>query len=108
MNKNKRGRYSMHDHSTFRDSIIYQLRELVTGQLSSEEVRIYLFGSWARQEEKQSSDIDIAIDTDRPLDVRKWNDLIEKIEESTIPYKVDVVDLQHSSPKLVEQVKEEG
>lgn len=98
----------MQDHSTLRDSILYELRELVVDQLSSEKVRIYLFGSWAHQEEKQSSDIDIAIETDKPLDLYKWNDLIEKIEESTIPYKVDVVDLRHTSPKFAEKVKEEG
>ncbi|WP_416148292.1 nucleotidyltransferase family protein [Salipaludibacillus sp. HK11] len=98
----------MQAHSPLRDNILSQLREIVVTQLSSEKVRVYLFGSWARQEEKQSSDIDIAIEIERPIDSTKWNDFIEKIEESTIPYRVDVVDLRHASPQLVEKVKEEG
>lgn len=98
----------MQDHAAIRDKILQELKELVIGQLSSEKVRIYLFGSWATQEEKQSSDIDIAIETERPLDPLTWNDLVEKIEESTIPYNVDVVDLRKASSNLVRKVKEEG
>ncbi|WP_185819448.1 nucleotidyltransferase family protein [Salibacterium salarium] len=98
----------MQDHSTIRDKILQELKELVVGQLSSEKVRIYLFRSWATQEEKQSSDIDIAIETERPLDPLTWNELVEEIEESTIPYNVDVVDLRNASSHLVRKVKEEG
>lgn len=76
-------------------------------QLVKEKARFYLFGSWARQEEKHSSDIDIVIESQSLISPFKWNKLIEQIEESTIPYKVDVVDLHDAKEALVQQVKEE-
>ncbi|WP_079529596.1 nucleotidyltransferase family protein [Halobacillus hunanensis] len=98
----------MDDHLTIRGQALNELKELVVDQLFSEQVRVYLFGSWARQEEKQSSDIDIAIDSVTPLDGSKWNQLIDVIENSTIPYRVDVVDLWFANSKLVQTVREEG
>ncbi|MEI2664093.1 nucleotidyltransferase family protein [Rossellomorea sp. LJF3] len=85
-----------------------ELKCILTEELASENVRVYLFGSWARQEEKQSSDIDIAIESRSPISPFTWNQLIEQIEESTIPYKVDVVDMHHADVTLVQQVKAEG
>ncbi|MFG6150338.1 type VII toxin-antitoxin system MntA family adenylyltransferase antitoxin [Halobacillus sp. B23F22_1] len=90
-----------------REQILEQLKSILNEQLG-EKARVYLFGSWARQEEKHSSDIDIAIETDSPISPFKWNKLIEQIEESTIPYRVDVVDLRDANEALVQQVKEEG
>ncbi|KIY23061.1 MULTISPECIES: nucleotidyltransferase family protein [Mesobacillus] len=91
-----------------RERILEQLKSILDEQLVMENVRVYLFGSWARQEEKHSSDIDIAIESDLPLSPFKWNKIIEQIEESTIPYKVDVVDLYNAKQALVQVVKEEG
>ncbi|TGB03555.1 nucleotidyltransferase family protein [Halobacillus salinus] len=91
-----------------REQILVQLKTILNNQLGMEEVRIYLFGSWARQEEKHSSDIDIAIESQNPIPSFKWNNLIEQIEESTIPYKVDVVNLHDANEALVQQVKGEG
>ncbi|SDZ84483.1 hypothetical protein SAMN05421743_101397 [Thalassobacillus cyri] len=91
-----------------RERILEQLKSIFNEQLTKENARVYLFGSWARQEEKHSSDIDIAIESHSPISPSKWNKLIEQIEESTIPYKVDVVDLHHAKEALVQQVKEEG
>ncbi|KIL43427.1 putative nucleotidyltransferase [Jeotgalibacillus alimentarius] len=91
-----------------RERILDQLRQIVQTNMNSEPVQVYLFGSWARHEEKRSSDIDLAINSLSPLSTSKWNRLIEDIEESTIPYTVDIVDLAHANPILVQQVKEEG
>ncbi|RBP00221.1 nucleotidyltransferase family protein [Rossellomorea aquimaris] len=91
-----------------RERILDELKFILNKELAKENVRVYLFGSWARQEEKQSSDIDIAIESHSPLSPFTWNQLIEQIEDSTIPYKVDVVDMHHAEGALVQQVKEEG
>ncbi|MFZ0476167.1 MAG: nucleotidyltransferase domain-containing protein [Halobacillus sp.] len=91
-----------------RERILEELNSILNEQLAKEKVCVYLFGSWARQEEKHSSDIDIAIESHYPISPFKWNKLIENIEESTIPYNVDVVDLLHAKESLVQQVKEEG
>lgn len=91
-----------------REQVLEQLKSILNEKLGKEKARVYLFGSWAREEEKHSSDIDIAIESASPISPFKWNKLIEQIEESTIPYKVDVVDLHDAKDSLVQQVKEEG
>ncbi|SFL78428.1 type VII toxin-antitoxin system MntA family adenylyltransferase antitoxin [Salibacterium qingdaonense] len=98
----------MEHYSAGRDAILSSLKEVVTQELDSRHVRVYLFGSWAKGTEKQSSDIDLAIETERDLDASAWNRLLEAIEESTVPYHVDVVDLQSADPAFTRQVKREG
>ncbi|WP_026702593.1 nucleotidyltransferase family protein [Salibacterium aidingense] len=98
----------MQEPLSFRSEILSKLKDLVIDQLSSEKVCVYLFGSWAREEEKKSSDIDIAIEPKKALDPIIWNKLLEEIEESIIPYKVDVIDVRYANPELVKKVKEEG
>jgi uncharacterized protein len=91
-----------------RERILKELKFILNEELAKENVRVYLFGSWARQEEKQSSDIDIAIESQSPLSPFTWNKLIEHIEESAIPYKVDVVDMHNAEGTFIQKVKEEG
>ncbi|MBM7554439.1 nucleotidyltransferase family protein [Thalassobacillus pellis] len=98
----------MRQSTELRERILKQLKAIVLEQLATHKVRVFLFGSWARKEEKQSSDIDIAIESPHPFPPGKWNALMESIEESTIPYKVDVVDLNHADIALVKKVEEEG
>lgn len=68
--------------------------------------KLYLFGSFARGEQQISSDIDVAIDAHEPLFRLKLVEILDTLEESNIPYAVDVVDL-HDVSKL-QQITEEG
>jgi predicted nucleotidyltransferase len=88
--------------------LLEQLKQLIFDVLSNEDVKIYLFGSWARGEEKQSSDIDIAIEPVSEIPPSKWIELVEVVEESAIPFKVDLVNLNNASQQLVNNVKKEG
>ncbi|MCP8969346.1 nucleotidyltransferase domain-containing protein [Ectobacillus ponti] len=47
------------NEQSFRDRIMDEFKHIVLSELHKENVRVYLFGSWARQEERQSSDIGI-------------------------------------------------
>ena len=68
--------------------------------------KIYLFGSRARGTASPYSDYDIAIEGEASLKQRI--SLIQaEIEESTIPYKIDLVELS-KAPYLREVVQEEG
>ena len=60
-NGSKRGRDIIGCPADFRERILEQLKSILNEQLVSAKLRTYLFGSWARQEEKHSSDIDLAI-----------------------------------------------
>lgn len=71
-------------------------------------VKVYLFGSWARGEQKTSSDIDIAVDG-LPFDKRYIiRQIRERFEESDFPYNVDVVDMNFASESLRQRILQEG
>ena len=66
---------------------------------------IYLFGSFANGTFTRSSDIDIAIDGAREEQIRQLRCILES---STIPRKVDIVDLNFCGEKLREIIFREG
>lgn len=96
--------------SAFRKNILNQVKEILCTELSGQEARAYLFGSWARGEEKRSSDMDVAIEFERddPLNQRVLSALRHTLSESTIPYKVDIVDLNNADDTIVNKVRKEG
>lgn len=69
---------------------------------------IYLFGSRARGDELPASDIDLAVDAGAPLDYAVFLKILIEFDETTIPQKIDLVDLQTASAALREQVLKEG
>ena len=70
--------------------------------------KIYLFGSYARGNQRRGSDIDIAIDNGEPLAIVPHQQVINMIECLNLVQKVDVVDFQSVSPKLQENILKEG
>mgnify|MGYP002240049815 CR=1 FL=1 len=74
---------------------VQRVKEVVLQHFKGRDVRVYLFGSWARGEQKMSSDIDIAIDSRDDISY-EITLLRERLEESTIPRHVDVVDMHHA------------
>jgi type I restriction enzyme S subunit len=56
-------------------------------------VKVWVFGSRAEWTTKDSSDLDLALDGDEPLDSRTVMALELAFEESLLPFSVDVVDL---------------
>ena len=69
---------------------------------------VYLFGSWARGEATRLSDIDVAIDPPTPLPRGTLASVREQLEESSVPYHVDVVDLSRADPEFRRRVLAEG
>ncbi len=70
--------------------------------------RVYLFGSRARGEGGRSSDIDVAVLPLSPLPGWILSALREDLEESRVPYRVDLVDLSMADPSFRELVLREG
>ncbi len=58
------------------------------------EAKVWVFGSRATWTTKRGSDLDLAIDAGRPLTRAESNNLADAFDESDLPYKVDVVDMQ--------------
>ena len=81
---------------------------MVLAALGGHDAAVWLFGSCARGEPRQRSDIDIAILPRDELPSGFFGELEADIEESTIPYDVDLVDLRQADPALVDEVRQEG
>jgi len=79
-----------------------KLIEIITKHLPLAQV--YLFGSRARNDNSLRSDIDIAIDNKSKIDNLMLSNIREEIEESTIPFTVDIVDLNNISEDLKTQI----
>ncbi|WP_051341540.1 nucleotidyltransferase family protein [Azospirillum halopraeferens] len=84
------------------------VRRLVFDRLAGYPARVYLFGSCARGAPRPYSDIDVAIEPLHPLPPALLATLAEDLEDSTVPYFVDVVDLSTASPGIRRAVTEEG
>jgi len=76
-----------------RQRSLEEVKRLVLDALRAYPARVYLFGSSVAGTTRRSSDIDVAIDPLAPLQPRLLTNLREALEESTVPYDVDVVDL---------------
>ena len=87
-----------------RQRAITRLRRLVLDALGGHDAEVYLFGSHARGEVRHASDIDIAILPREELPPAFFALLADKIEESTIPYYVDLLDLREVSDAFREKV----
>jgi predicted nucleotidyltransferase len=92
----------------YRERALARVRTIVLEALAGWDTGVYLFGSSATGATRRGSDIDVAVEPRRPLPSRVLADLRETLEESTIPYEVDVVDLSEASPQFRQRVKREG
>ena len=88
--------------------VLEEVRRIVLDAVGAENVKVYLFGSWARGEETRLSDIDVAIEPHAALPRGTLARLRERLEESHVPYRVDVVDLTRTSPEFRQRVRTEG
>ena len=91
-----------------REDALHRTKALVLRALADYPVTVYLFGSFARNETRPSSDIDIAVDPRGSLPPGTMARLREELEESTIPQRVEVVDLRDADPEFRERVRREG
>lgn len=87
---------------------IEKLRWMVLYSMKKEPVRIFLFGSWAKGTQHHSSDVDIAVEYKEKYNPRKIASLRDDLEESTIPYRVDVVDMREASLSLKQEILKDG
>ena len=90
-----------------RDKILERVKNIVIGEIADANVKVYLFGSWARGEERRLSDIDIAVDWPGGAPPDKLARLREVLAESDVPFRVDVVDLSSAGEVLASKVGKE-
>lgn len=83
-------------------------RRIVFGLLGPHRARVFLYGSRARGDAGRCSDIDIAVWPHAPLPAGTLARIRDALEESTIPYHVDVIDLSTVDESFRQQVLAEA
>jgi len=89
-------------------ALLERVKGIVCGILGDRPVDVYLFGSWALGVQRSTSDIDVAVESATPLPRALRACLREALEESTIPNRVDVVDLAETDAAFRDRVRREG
>jgi hypothetical protein len=89
-------------------ALLDRVKGLVRQVLGATAADVYLFGSWARGTQRSTSDIDVAIESAEPLPRALLASLREAFEESTIPNRVEVVDLAETDAAFRDSVRREG
>ena len=79
------------------ENSLTKLQRLVVEYLTDEKVQVFLFGSRARNDNANHSDVDIGYIPYGEFDRGKILILNERIENSTIPYKVEIVNFNEVS-----------
>ena len=67
--------------------------------------RLALFGSWARNEQTETSDVDILVEVDPSIGLR-FVTLAERLE-SLLEQHVDLVSIRAVKPSLLKQIQAE-
>ena len=71
--------------------------------------KIYLFGSQATQKQSPGSDIDLALNAGAQIPYKKIIEILIDIDETTIPMKVDLVDMNTKLKReLIDDINREG
>lgn len=88
-------------------SYLQRILAIVQEGLKGKHVSVYLFGSRAEGRQHRASDYDLAVDAPEDEDLALHR-IRDALEESTIPYTVDVVDLRLADVALKNHIKEKG
>lgn len=75
-----------------------ELQRIVWSFFNPKQVNAFVFGSQARGDAHQVSDVDLALEG--KINVQELAQLREALEESTLPYTIDVVDMSKASEQF--------
>lgn len=79
-----------------------RIKQMVCDYCAKLPVTVYFFGSRAKGNMRPTSDVDVAFEPKSKLPEFWLSKLRDRLEESTIPYKVDLVDLSKTSARFKE------
>lgn len=99
---------SLPETESVRDRALLEAKRIVLTHLTSVDARVFLFGSRALGAAHPDSDIDIGVLPARPLRPGLLARLRAELEDSSIPYTVDVVDLSETDSSFREKVLQDA
>jgi predicted nucleotidyltransferase len=75
----------------YNQKYLNKIKEIIFSIIDKNEYKVFLFGSRATKKFKRYSDVDVGLLGNKPIG-NAYYKIINKIEESDIPYKVDIID----------------
>lgn len=108
MNLTKQREIAMKSKISVYESSLELLKDMARDVFKGEDVTVILFGSRGRGDYLGTSDMDVGILPRKEVSKSKITLFRERIENSNIPYKVDVVDLSRASKEFTQKVLKEG
>jgi len=72
------------------------------------QAKIVLYGSRARRDDREGSDIDISLDNGTVIDEYVMSKVIGDLEESSLPIPFDIVDFRAVSDEMQGKIKKDG
>ena len=84
------------------------VRRILLKRLQRYDVKVYLFGSITRDELRRTSDIDVAVLPAGSLPDGVLSEIREELENSRVPYRVELIDLAKASPGFASHVQRAG
>lgn len=82
------------------EAIKEQIKDIVKRSLGGTNYKIFVFGSRATGENRQWSDIDLGILSEGKIPGHVMIKIEEELENSQIPYKIDLVDFRNVSDQF--------
>jgi predicted nucleotidyltransferase len=70
------------------------IEDIVLTPIKSQDAKIFIFGSRARSDASEFSDLDLLIEPIRPISTKLLAKIKGQLEDSNLPIKVDLVELQ--------------
>lgn len=74
------------------ENCINIVKEIILKRVPLDDYAVFLFGSRAVGNYHHKSDIDVGVWGEKPLSVITKLNLEEELEESIVPYKIDLID----------------
>lgn len=76
------------------------LRQIIYKYLPDDSYKAFVFGSRATGRNRKFSDLDLGINGPKPLTPKEYISIQSDLEESDIPYRVDLVDFAKINNKF--------
>lgn len=84
------------------------LESIIKNHATDQPYRVLVFGSRAKGTARKYSDVDVALVGKSRMASRTASALAEALEDSDLPYTVDVVDFTQAQPTLRQQIEQYG
>lgn len=81
------------------------IKNIVLSHINPVEHFVFLFGSRVKGNKKRSADIDVGILGEKPIG-KIYYKIVDEIEESIVPYKVDIIDFALVDEKFKKKAME--